>query len=98
MKSFDILHVIQNATRLPALYSKLVCLVLMYAFVVLFNFSARAQDLTGSGSPGSTTVQPAELGFVDTGSGSLHLEIPIASFPQRGGPPINLNFSYSSNI
>jgi RHS repeat-associated protein len=41
--------------------------------------------LTMTGISGSTVPYPAEMGTVDAANGNLHLEIPLGSFPQRGG-------------
>jgi hypothetical protein len=38
------------------------------------------------------------MGFVDAASGNLHLEIPLGSFPQRGGTTVNLKLAYDSHI
>jgi len=37
------------------------------------------------GIPEFTTSFPVEHGFINIANGNLHLEIPIASYPQRGG-------------
>jgi len=42
---------------------------------------------------------PAELGFVENASGAVHIEIPLGSFPQRGGSqPLTYRLVYDSNI
>jgi len=51
-----------------------------------FGNALHAQNyLTSTGVPGFATPYPAEMGTVDASSGNLHLEIPLGSFPQRGG-------------
>jgi hypothetical protein len=39
-----------------------------------------------------------ELGFVNASNGNLHMEIPMASFPQRAGKPLTFNLVYDSRI
>jgi RHS repeat-associated protein len=43
--------------------------------------------------------EPVELGFLETATGDLHLEIPLGSFPQRGinGQPVTLKLVYDSS-
>jgi RHS repeat-associated protein len=42
---------------------------------------------------------PVELGFVDAPFGSLHLEIPLGSYPQRGSDrPVTYKWVYDSSI
>jgi YD repeat-containing protein len=58
-----------------------------------------AQDyLQAVGAPVFTSAEPVELGFVNASNGNLHLEIPVASFPQRGLPPLSYKFVYDSRI
>lgn len=43
--------------------------------------------------------EPVELGFVESATGNLHLEIPLGSFPQRAsGQPARYFLAYDSNI
>jgi hypothetical protein len=42
---------------------------------------------------------PIELGYVETGLGAVHLEIPLGSFPQRGSnKPLTYKWVYDSTI
>ena len=61
---------------------------------------ARAQGYLNSiGQATFTAPEPADLGFVETANGNLHMEIPLGTFPQRGsGQPIRLRMAYDSNI
>ena len=53
--------------------------------------------LTSTGIPAFAAPYPAEMGTVDASSGHLHLEIPLGSFPQRGGAsPLNPKLYYDS--
>jgi hypothetical protein len=59
----------------------------------------RAQTYaTATGKPASTAVYPVEMGSIDAGSGNLHLEIPLGSFPQRGLGASDIKFTYDSHI
>ena len=64
-----------------------------------WNIVALAQNyLTNAGAP-YTAPDPTEIGFVETANGSLHIEIPLGSFPQRGSaPPLTIKAVYDSNI
>lgn len=58
-----------------------------------------AQDyLQAVGTPVFTSAESVELGIVDASTGDLHLEIPVASFPQRAGQPLTYKFVYDSRI
>ena len=73
----------------------LVCLLPMWCLSKL----AFAQDyLQAPGSPTFATTEPIELGFVNLANGNLHLEVPIASFPQRGGSALTYKLVYDSRI
>ena len=55
--------------------------------------------LTSTGSPGFALPEPTEVGSVDATSGNLHIEIPLGSFPQRGGgAPLVPKLVYDSHI
>lgn len=43
-------------------------------------------------------MEPVELGFVNVANGILHLEIPLASFPQRAGAPLTYKLVYDSRL
>lgn len=49
------------------------------------------------GTPDHTVAIPVPMGFVSATTGHLHLEIPIASIPQRGSDPIVTKFIYDTN-
>jgi RHS repeat-associated protein len=76
---------------------------LIYAFAVLLLFSAavvpaNAQYTTATGTPTFTTAIPVEMGFTNVANGNLHIEIPLASFPQRGRLTYNARLVYDSLI
>src|SRR5438445_5747300 len=54
--------------------------------------------LENVGIPTFTTSVPVENGFINAGSGNLHLEIPLGSFPQRGGRQYRVALVYDSAI
>ena len=60
---------------------------------------ARAQSyLTQVGRPTFGSPVPVELGYYDTSTGDLHLQIPLGSWPQRGGYPLSAALVYDSRI
>ena len=54
--------------------------------------------LQSVGSPAFSTKIPVEMGYIDASNGRLHLEIPMASYPQRAGRPYNVALMYDSAI
>ncbi len=61
----------------------------LFAFSILVVFfaadPASAQSyLDEPGIPSFTTSFPVEYGFINLANGNLHIEIPIATYPQRG--------------
>jgi RHS repeat-associated protein len=54
--------------------------------------------LTVIGKPSPDATLPVENGYVDAGTGNLHLEIPLGSFPQRGLPTLTAKLVYDSRI
>ncbi len=54
--------------------------------------------LQAIGVPTFATSHPVEMGDVNIGNGNLHLEIPIASFPQRGSLVYNARLIYDSRF
>lgn len=59
---------------------------------------AEAQDyITAVGRPTFTTHDSVELGFVNVANGNMHLEIPLATFPQRGRA-VDIRMVYDSRI
>src|SRR5258708_34091820 len=45
---------------------------------------AQNSYLDEPGIPAFTTALPVEHGFINLANGNLHIEIPIATYPQRG--------------
>src|SRR6266481_6279356 len=74
--------------------------VLLLAVAWLLGPSAtllRSQTyLQSAGSPTFSTRIPVENGFIDASNGRLHLEIPMASYPQRAGRQYNVALMYDS--
>jgi hypothetical protein len=61
------------------------------------SVTAKAQTyLQNVGVPPFTTKLPVENGFINAANGNLHLEIPLGSYPQRGGPPDKIVLMYDS--
>jgi len=59
----------------------------------------RAQTyLQSAGAPTFTTLLPVENGWTDVSNGRLHLGVPLASYPQRGGNSLSIALVYDSNI
>jgi hypothetical protein len=51
-----------------------------------------------TGAPTFTTAEPVELGFINVANGNLHIEMPVASIPQRGSIPYAAKFIYDGRI
>ena len=86
--------------RILLLIEQLILLSIGSACCLLCPFveCASAQDyLTSTGAPQFAAPFPAEDGSVDAASGNLHLEIPLGSFPQRGGTVLRPRFMYDSH-
>ena len=67
-------------------------LVFPLALVLLFL----VPDAFAQGIPWYTIPLPVPGGFVDVMSGNLHLEIPVASVPERNGDPLVAKMTYDS--
>ena len=71
----------------------------VFACLLISCAPLRAQNyLENVGIPTFTTAIPVENGIIDAGSGNLHLEIPLGSFPQRGGRQYRVALVYDSAI
>ena len=67
--------------------------------VVTAISSCQAQSYVyATGTPSFSTAFPVELGFVDVANGNLHIEIPLASPPQRGSLVATEKLVYDSRI
>ena len=78
-----------TANRAPVIF------LLLMMFVAVCN----AQDyVSQTGSPAFSANQPVVFGFVNLANGNIHLEIPIASAPQRGELAFALKLVYDSRI
>ena len=76
------------------------CMRLTGILLVIFSpVTMPAQDyLAQPGIPSFTTSEPVEAGFINLANGNLHLEIPLASYPQRGSLGYSLVAVYDSRI
>jgi RHS repeat-associated protein len=71
----------------------------LLAFILcLSGTPVHAQYTTATGTPTFTAAMPVEMGFVNVANGNLHIEIPLASFPQRGRLSYNARLVYDSLI
>jgi RHS repeat-associated protein len=72
------------------------------AFIVLVAASAQRLNAQGyiyeAGTPTFTTADSAGLGIVNVSNGNLHLEIPLADYPQRGSLRFSTKLVYDSRI
>lgn len=79
---------VHDRISVPLLYR----LVIILFLVVASSHTLLQAQVTNAGLPNYLTgtgpyfiaPYPAEMGTVDAGTGNLHLEIPLGSFPQRG--------------
>ncbi len=84
-------------TRRPGAISLLVAIAI--AIVLANPNSCRAQSYVYEyGSYPWTTPMSVPGGYVDAGNGNLHIEIPIASIPERGHVPFVAKLVYDSHI
>jgi RHS repeat-associated protein len=59
----------------------------------------RGQNTANSiGIPPFSAMEPIENGYINMANGGVHLEVPLGSFPQRGGRKIKASLMYDSNI
>ena len=74
----------------------------LLALLVFFSSalcSASAQDyLYATGSPVYSTAYPIDHGFVNVNNGEVHLEIPLATYKQRGDLVLDEKLTYDSRI
>jgi len=66
--------------------------------VAVITVRASAQYTTAAGFPTFATSFPVEMGFTNVSNGNIHIEIPLASFKQRGAVPYNARLVYDSLI
>ncbi|HWP84692.1 MAG TPA: RHS repeat-associated core domain-containing protein [Terriglobia bacterium] len=67
-------------------------------FIACGTVALQAQYLLEVGSPTWATKESVPLGFINLANGNLHIEIPIAEVPQRGGRPLIAKMVYDSRI
>jgi RHS repeat-associated protein len=72
--------------------------IVMACMMCMLVKPAGAQYTTAAGTPTFSTAMPVEMGFTNVANGNLHLEIPLASFPQRGKLTYNARLVYDSLI
>jgi RHS repeat-associated protein len=90
---------ISHATRPIMHVARHIAFWMATAVVLGIGTPLRAQSyLTSTGTPSFAAPYPAEMGLVDAASGNLHLEIPLGSYPQRGGGTANMKVIYDSHI
>jgi hypothetical protein len=77
--------------------NRLCALVLAVSMCSMF-VSAQTSYMDEPGMPAFTTAFPVENGFINLPIGNLHFEIPIASYPQRGGRTMRVRLVYDSRI
>ena len=89
----------------PRVRGKWWCLLLVLAGMTLLfgpsapTLSAQNEDpLLSLGIPPFSAQLPIESGTINGANGNLHLEIPLGSYPQRGGPPVDVALTYDSTI
>jgi hypothetical protein len=55
-------------------------------------------QISGEGIPTGAPQVSVPLGFVNAMNGNLHLEIPIASIPQRNNDPLIAKYVYDNYL
>jgi len=67
--------------------------------ICVAGLTCEAQDYSSqTGSPTFSVNQPVPYGFVNLANGNVHVEIPLASAPQRGKLPFAAKLVYDSRI
>jgi hypothetical protein len=89
---FDLVSSRSRAVRLGTISVVMTCMMWTFAK------PAEAQYTTAAGTPTFSTAMPVEMGFTNVANGNLHIEIPLASFPQRGSLQYNARLVYDSLI
>ncbi len=83
----------------PAVRQLISLLAVLCIVAALCGLAGAQNYLTSIGQTSFTAPEPAELGFVETANGNLHLEIPLGSFRQRGSSqPLEVKLTYDSNM
>ena len=71
--------------------------ILLIFFAAMIPSRANAQNyLYGTGNQTWGINIPIENGFINVANGEVHLEIPIATLPQRGALPLSERLEYDS--
>lgn len=81
--------------RFPLRYFVVLVLEITLFFGLAWSVDAQDYSLQG-GAPPFAATDPVELGFVNLANGNLHIEIPLGSYPQRGGQPFRVSLVYDS--
>src|SRR5882672_3327740 len=69
------------------------------AVLCLLGMGSRVTMAQTLGQRPYVAPEPIELGFVESATGNLHLEIPMGSFPQRASSqPMKYFMAYDSNF
>jgi RHS repeat-associated protein len=90
---------LSTANRVPAVFQNLISRVAWLLLLMMFAVVCSAQDyISQTGSPAFSVNQPVVFGFVNLANGNIHLEIPIASAPQRGELAFAVKLVYDSRI
>jgi len=87
---------IREYCRSVAVFLCVACCFLIGTGTVVI--SAQDDYLRDIGIPRFSLQLPVEQGYINAGNGDLHLEIPLGTFPQRGGHPVTVAIMYDSAI
>src|ERR1700738_245949 len=77
--------------------------LLVFTMVIAFAFSlsqpALSQDyIYATGNPSFGVNIPIDNGYINVANGNLHLEVPIATLPQRGNLQLSERLVYDGRI
>jgi hypothetical protein len=86
---------VQAIASLRKLKSRVACLLLLMVFAAACNAQSY---ISQTGSPVFAVTQPVPFGFANLANGNNHLEISLASAPQRGGLGFAAKLVYDSRI
>jgi YD repeat-containing protein len=78
--------------------SILLLIIPLFAAIATPRADAQNSYLYGTGNPTWGVNIPIEDGFINVANGNVHIEIPVASEPQRGGSSYTESVIYDSRI
>ena len=100
LRAFPFTCYITNEIKMTRPRTLKTCLLLAVSLLLLvLSSQSHAQAyLHSTGFPSFSVIHPVEGGGIDLSNGNLHIEIPVATYRQRGGGILRQSFTYDSRI